>query len=150
VMPVMLPPLRERADDIPMLLDHFVRVYCAANHFVLKPVADEAVQILKRYPWPGNVRELENAVQRLVLMSDAEAITLKDLPRDIVETAGRDSHARFRIPASGFRLEEEVENYEKRWVEAAMAQAGGVKTQAAKLLGVNKDKLKYLCRKHDL
>jgi transcriptional regulator with PAS, ATPase and Fis domain len=150
VMPVHLPPLRERLDDIPLLVDHFVRVYCAANHTAVKPVADEALQTLKRYPWPGNVRELENAVQRIVLMTDAESITLKDLPRDIIQAAGRDSHNRFRIPASGFRLEDEVVNYEKRWVEAAMAQAGGVKAQAAKLLGVNKDKMKYLCRKHDL
>ena len=150
VMPVFLPPLRERAEDIPLLVDHFVRLYCAANHTAVKPVADEALQTLKRYPWPGNVRELENAVQRIVLMTDGETITLKDLPRDIVQAAGRDSHARFRIPASGFHLENEVLSYEKRWVEAALAQAGGVKAQAAKLLGVNKDKMKYLCRKHDL
>jgi DNA-binding NtrC family response regulator len=150
VMPVVLPPLRERADDIPLLVDHFVRLYCAANHTVVKPVADEALQTLRRYAWPGNVRELQNAVQRIVLMSDGETITLKDLPRDIVQAAGKESTGRFRIPSSGFRLEEEVENYERRWVEAALAQSGGIKAQAAKLLGVNKDKMKYLCRKHDL
>ena len=150
VMPVVLPPLRERADDIPLLVDHFVRLYCAANHIVVKPVADEAMQTLKRYSWPGNVRELQNAVQRIVLMTDGETITLKDLPRDIVQAAGRESSGRFRIPTAGFRLEDEVENYERRWVESALAQAGGIKAQAAKLLGVNKDKMKYLCRKHDL
>ena len=150
VMPVVLPPLRERVDDIPLLVDHFVRVYCAANHIILKPVADEAMQTLKRYSWPGNVRELQNAVQRIVLMTDGETITLKDLPRDIVQAAGKESTGRFRIPTAGFRLEDEVENYEKRWVESALAQSGGIKAQAAKLLGVNKDKMKYLCRKHDL
>jgi DNA-binding NtrC family response regulator len=150
VMPVYLPPLRERADDIPLLVDHFVRLYCAANHMLLKPVSDDALQVLKRYPWPGNVRELENTVQRIVLMADGDTITAKDLPKDLVQAAGRDAHNRFRVPPSGFHLENEVLNYEKRWVEAALGQAQGIKTKAAKLLGVNKDKMKYLCRKHDL
>jgi DNA-binding NtrC family response regulator len=150
VMPVFLPALRERLDDVAHLVEHFVRLYSAANHIAVKPVDDEAVQTLKRYSWPGNVRELENTIQRIVLMADGETIMVKDIPKDIVLAAGRDSHHRFRIPASGMRLEEEVENFEKRWVEAALAQTDGVKAQAAKLLGVNKDKMKYLCRKHDL
>ena len=150
VMPVYLPSLRERLDDIPLLMDHFVRLYCAANHMLLKSVSDDAMQVLKRYPWPGNVRELENTVQRIVLMADGDAITSKDLPKDLVQAAGRESQNRFRIPASGFHLENEVLNFEKRWVEAALQQADGVKAKAAKMLGVNKDKMKYLCRKHDL
>jgi DNA-binding NtrC family response regulator len=150
VVPVFLPPLRERGEDIGLLVDYFVRVYCAANHTPLKPVTDEAIQTLKRYAWPGNVRELENAIQRIVLMTEGEAITQKDIPGDILRAAGQDHRGRFRLPASGFDLQEAVEGYEKSWVEAALSQAGGVRAQAAKLLGVNKDKLKYLCRKHDL
>jgi len=150
VVPVFLPPLRERGDDISLLVEYFVRVYCAANHIPLKPVTDEAIQTLKRYAWPGNVRELENAIQRIVLMTDGDAITQKDIPGDIVRAAGQDHRSRFRLPASGFDLQHEVEGYERRWVEAALSQASGVRAQAAKLLGVNKDKLKYLCRKHDL
>jgi DNA-binding NtrC family response regulator len=149
VFPVFLPPLRERVEDIPLLVDYFIKVYCAANRTPAKRVSDDVLQAMRRYPWPGNVRELENMIQRMVLMTDDELLTLKDLPRDFVEAA-RDSRSRFRVPAAGFRLEEEVASHERHWVEAALAQASGVKAQAAKLLGINKDKMKYLCRKYDL
>jgi len=150
VVPVFLPPLRERPDDFPLLLDHFLRIYCAANRVSVKAINEEALQALQSYGWPGNVRELENAVQRIVLMVDGETITMNDLPREIVQSAGRDSRGRFRLPPSGFDLEAELTAHEKKWIEAALAQSGGVKTQAAKLLGVNKDRMKYLCRKHSL
>jgi DNA-binding NtrC family response regulator len=150
VVPIFLPPLRERVEDVPLLVDYFVKVYCATNRMPPKRVADDTLQTLKRYPWPGNVRELENAVQRMVLMTDNELITLKDLPGDVAQGAGRDSRNRFRVPAAGFHLEQEVAACERRWVEAALNQASGVKSQAAKLLGINKDKMKYLCRKYEL
>ncbi len=125
VVPVFLPPLRERAADIPLLINHFLRVYCAANHTAPKSVSEEAMQALQSYRWPGNVRELENAVQRIVLMSDGDEVELSDLPRDIVQAASRDSRGRFRLPPSGFDLEAEVEAYEKKWVETVLAQASG-------------------------
>ena len=81
-----------------MLAEYFVSIYCAANSFPPKRIADDAMLALKRYPWPGNVRELENAIQRLVIMTDGETITLKDLPGDIVQAAGRDMRGRFRMP----------------------------------------------------
>jgi DNA-binding NtrC family response regulator len=150
VVPIFLPPLRERVDDIPLLLDYFVKVYCATNRMAPKRMDDDVLQALKSYSWPGNVRELQNVVQRIVLMTDNELITLKDLPSDVAHAAARDSRNRFRFPAGDFRLEQEVAAYERQWVETALAQAGGVKAQAAKLLGINKDKLKYLCRKYEL
>lgn len=151
VVPLFVPPLRERVEDIPLLVDYFVKVYCAANHLPPKRVADEVLQTLKRYPWPGNVREVENVVQRMVLMTDDELVTLKNVPRDVVQTAGDSRGGRqFRLPAQGIRLEEEVAAYEQRWLEAALSQAQGVKAQAARLLGLNKDRMKYLCRKYNL
>ncbi len=152
VVPLFVPPLRERTDDIPLLVDYFIKVYCAANHVTRKRIGDEALQILKRYRWPGNVRELENVVQRLVLMTDDELILPKHLPRDIVQGAGGDSRGarQFRIPQQGLKLEEEVAAHERRWLEAALAQAEGVKARAAELLGLNKDRMKYLCRKYNL
>ncbi len=150
VVPVFIPPLRERPGDLQLLLEHFLRIYCAANRVSVKGISDEALQALQSYRWPGNVRELENVVQRIVLMVDGDTIELENLPRDVVQFAGRDARGRFRLPPSGFDLEAEVGNYEKRWLEAALAQSEGVKTKAAKLLGVNKDRMKYLCRKHHL
>ena len=150
VVPLFVPPLRERMDDIPLLVEYFIKVYSAANHIPPKRVEDDALQVLKRYPWPGNVRELENVVQRIVLMTDEERITLKHLPRDITQTAGRSSRNRFRLPPAGVRLEEEVSSFERQWLEAALAETSGVKAQAAQRLGLNKDRMKYLCRKYSL
>jgi DNA-binding NtrC family response regulator len=148
VMPLFVPPLRERVDDIPLLVDYFIKVYCAANHWAPKQVADEVMEAMKRYPWPGNVRELENLVQRLVVMTDEDIIPLKQLPRDIREAAPQSSADGFRLPDSGIRLDEEVKAFERRWVETALKETKGVKVEAARLLGLNKDKMKYLCRKH--
>jgi len=150
VVPLFVPPLRERMDDIPLLVEYFIKVYSAANHIPPKRVEDDALQVLKRYPWPGNVRELENVVQRIVLMTDEERITLKHLPRDITQTAGRSARNRFRLPPAGVRLEEEVSSFERQWLEAALAETSGVKAQAAQRLGLNKDRMKYLCRKYSL
>jgi DNA-binding NtrC family response regulator len=150
VVPIFVPALRERVEDIPPLAEYFVSVYCAANRFPLKRIADDAMQALKKYPWPGNVRELENAIQRLVIMTDGEQIMLKDLPAEIVEAGGRDSRSRFRLPAGGINLDKEIETFEKRWLQEALQQAKQVKPEAARLLGVDRNRLNYLCRKFGL
>lgn len=150
VVPIFVPALRERVEDIPVLTEYFVSVYCAANSFSPKRIADDAMQALKRYPWPGNVRELENAVQRLVIMTDGDDIALKDLPADIGQAGGRDSKSRFRLPAGGIHLDKEMETFEKRWVVEALEQTRQVKAEAARLLGVDRNRLNYLCRKYDL
>ncbi len=150
VVPIFVPALRERVEDIPVLAEYFVSVYCAANSLAAKPIADDAMQALKRYSWPGNVRELENAIQRLVIMTDGDAITLKDLPAEIVAAGGRDSRNRFRLPASGISLDKEIEAFEKRWLQESLQQAKQNKSEAARLLGVDRNRLNYLCRKYDL
>jgi DNA-binding NtrC family response regulator len=149
VVPLFIPSLRERVEDIPLLVDYFVKVYSAANHLEPKRVAEDALQALKRYPWPGNVRELENVVQRMVLMSEEELITLKDVPKDVAQVAAVNQR-RFRVPPQGLQLDEEVAAFERRWLEAALAQTEGIKAAAARLLGLNPDRMKYLCRKHKL
>jgi two-component system, NtrC family, response regulator AtoC len=150
VVPIFVPALRERVEDVPPLAEYFVSVYCAANRFPLKRISGEAMQALKKYAWPGNVRELENAIQRLVIMTDGDQIILKDLPAEIVEAGGRDSRNRFRLPASGIDLDKEIETFEKRWLQEAMQQAKQVKAEAARLLGVDRNRLNYLCRKFGL
>jgi DNA-binding NtrC family response regulator len=150
VVPIFVPALRERVEDIPVLADYFVSIYSAANGVGPKRIGDDAMLALKRYPWPGNVRELENAVQRLVIMTDGDTITLKDLPPEIVQAVGRDSRNRFKLPPSGIKLDKEIEAFERRWIEEALEQAKHVKADAAKLLGVDRNRLNYLCRKYDL
>ncbi len=148
VVPLFVPPLRERAEDIPLLVEYFVKLYCTANRLGVKRVDDETMEALKRYPWPGNVRELENVVQRVVVMTDDEVIGLKNLPRDIREATASAARRQSRLPASGVNLENEVAAFERHWLEVALHQCDGVKAQAARLLGLNKDKMKYLCRKY--
>jgi transcriptional regulator with GAF, ATPase, and Fis domain len=150
VVPLFVPPLRERADDIPLLVEYFVNLYCVANRIAPKRVDEDAMQALKHYPWPGNVRELENVIQRVVVMTDGDLITLNSLPRDIRETTARFAHEKLRLPPSGINLEEEVAIFERRLIELAIAEAHGVKAHGARLLGLDKQKMKYLCRKYSL
>ena len=150
VVPIFVPALRERVEDIPALAEYFIKVYCAANGVAPKQLADEALLALKRYAWPGNVRELENAVQRIVVMTETDTISLEDLPPEIAQATGRDAKTRFRLPAGGIELDEELAATEKRWVQEAMQQSKQVKTEAARLLGVDRNRLNYLCRKHGL
>lgn len=150
VVPIFVPALRERVEDIPVLADYFIKVYCAANGLAPKLLSDDALSALKRYAWPGNVRELENAIQRLVVMTESDMIALDDLPPEIAQSTGRDSRTRFRLPAGGIELDKELAATERRWVQEAMQQSKQVKTEAAKLLGIDRNRLNYLCRKHDL
>ena len=150
VVPVFVPSLRERVEDIPALAGHFITVYCAANRLDPKRLSDEALLALKRYAWPGNVRELENAIQRIVVMTESDTITIDDLPPEIAQSTGRDGKARFRLPAGGIDLDKELDATERRWVLEAMQQSKEVKTEAARLLGVDRNRMNYLCRKHGL
>jgi DNA-binding NtrC family response regulator len=150
VVPIFVPALRERVDDIPVLAEYFTSIYCAANGMPLKRIADDAMLALKRYPWPGNVRELENTIQRLVIMSDGDTVQLKDLPGEIVQAAGHDGRNRFKLPSAGIKLDREIEAFESRWVKEALEQAKNVKAEAAHLLGVDRNRLNYLCRKYGL
>jgi DNA-binding NtrC family response regulator len=150
VVPIFVPALRERVEDIPVLAEYFTSIYSAANGMPPKRIADEAMAALKRYPWPGNVRELENTIQRLVIMSDGDTVMLKDLPGEIVQAGGHDGRGRFKLPATGIKLDREIESFENRWVKEALEQAKNVKSEAARLLGVDRNRLNYLCRKYNL
>ena len=150
VVPIFVPALRERVEDIPVLAEYFAQIYSAANGLPTKRIADDAMLALKRYPWPGNVRELENTIQRLVIMTDGETVMLKDLPGEIVQAAGHDPRNRFKLPVAGIKLDREIEAFESRWVKEALEQAKNVKSEAARLLGVDRNRLNYLCRKYNL
>lgn len=150
VVPIFVPSLRERVEDIPVLAEYFVSVYCAANGLPAKTIADDALLALKRYAWPGNVRELENTIQRLVVMTDGDSISLSDLPSEIVQSVTRNAKGRLRLPAGGVDLDKELEDYERRWLQEALQQAKQSKSEAARLLGVDRNRINYLCRKYTL
>jgi DNA-binding NtrC family response regulator len=147
VIPIVLPPLRERPEDIPLLVEHFVRMYCAADQAPLKQVDPEVIEILEEYAWPGNVRELENLVQRLVLMTSGPVITLKHLPTQLLYTSAAQQEA-LLIPEQGIDFDEEMAKIESTYLQAALRRTEGNKVAAAKLLRMDKQRMHYLCRKY--
>ena len=149
VVPILLPPLRERPEDIPILVDHFLRLYCTANNVPLKHIDPEVLEVLEQDEWPGNVRELENLIQRLVLMADGPTIKMRHLPQRILYNSAT-SQESILIPEEGIDFDEEMERIEAAYVRAALRRTGGKKSAAAELLHINPQKMKYLCRKHNL
>ena len=149
VIPIFLPPLRERHGDIPLLVEHFMRIYCAANSIPSKELDSEALLVLDAYPWPGNVRELENLIQRLVLMVEPSVITLKRLPQQLLLSSAT-KHEDMLIPEKGINFDEELSRIEVAFLNAALRRCGGKKSAAAELLHLDSQRMKYLCRKHGL
>jgi DNA-binding NtrC family response regulator len=147
VVPILLPPLRERPSDVPLLVNHFLHEYCAANGAPFKVIEPEVMAILEEDPWPGNVRELENLVQRLVLMVKGPVIKAEHLPQRILyhSTATQES---LLIPDGGVNFDEEIARVEEAYLQAALRRSGGKKVTAAALLHINPQKMKYLCRKY--
>lgn len=149
VFPLRLPPLRERPADIPLLVNHFVRLHCERGKVTPKKVSSQAMEFLVAHPWKGNVRELENVLQRMVLVADNETIGTEHLPQEIRAAAAPPVYPS-RLPPEGMDLNEALARFERALLEAALRETGGVKSKAAKLLGLNKEQIKYLCRKHQL
>ena len=149
VVPIFLPPLRERHGDVPLLVEHFLRIYCAANRLPAKRFEPEALEILEENVWHGNVRELENLIQRLVLMVEGPLIGTKHLPQQILFTSTAKQEAML-IPEEGINFDEEIARIEAAYLQAALRRTSGKKTAAAVLLNINPQKMKYLCRKYRL
>jgi DNA-binding NtrC family response regulator len=146
VVPILVPPLRERDGDVPLLIDHFLRAYCAASRKPLKSVQPEVLEILEEYPWPGNVRELENIVQRLVVMVSGPNITAEHLPQNLLQHSASGQEA-ILIPEDGVDFDAEMQRIEIAYLSAALRRTGGKKSAAAALLRLDAQRMKYLCRK---
>jgi putative PEP-CTERM system response regulator len=156
VVPIYLPPLRERREDIPLLIEHFIARFCEDQGLKQKRIDSEALEYLMNYSWKGNVRELENLIQRLVVMSDSEVIRTTQLPphilaqkASIAPTPDNES-SRVNLTSEGLNLEQALATYEYELLRAALELAGGVKIKAAELLQLNKDRMKYLSKKYNL
>lgn len=142
VMPVLLPPLRERQGDIPLLIDHYVAQYNREFRKRVRGVAPEALSLLVHYRWPGNVRELRNALERAMLLADHEWLT----PEDFGTLSRSATQAAFRLPHDGLDLEE----VERQLLVQALERAGGNLTHAGRLLGINRDQVRYRIEKFGL
>jgi DNA-binding NtrC family response regulator len=149
VVPISVPPLRERSEDIALLADHFIRIYCAANNLPTKRLDLETLEVLEEGSWQGNIREFENLIQRLVLMVEDKTICAYHLPEQILYTSAR-RHESLLIPTEGLDFDKEMERIEAAYLRAALLRAGGKKTVAAGLLRINDQRMKYLCRKYKI
>ncbi len=149
VVPVQLPPLRQRPEDIPCLVDYFIRRQNEMrSDSPVTGISPEALQLLQAYFWPGNVRELENIIERIMVMKTGTTILPADLPEKVVSMDGlKDKEgkaSRFAsttIPAEGLSLKTEVSKLEKELIVQALQQSQGVKERAARLLKMNRTTL---------
>jgi DNA-binding NtrC family response regulator len=144
VLPIRLPPVRERAGDIPLLVAFYLNAYNAEFKKRVKGVSPDAMKRLEAYPWPGNVRELRNSVERAMLLADGDVLTAADLP------LGTGVHVRLgdrvELPAGGIDLEQ----LERSLVVQALERTSWNQTRAATLLGLNRDQIRYRIEKFGL
>ena len=150
VLPIHLPPLRQRREDIPLLVDFFLQKYCKQMDLSPKQISVEAMQMLESYDWPGNVRELENLIERaLALSSHADTITTRDLPAFLLTNRKMQADL-IQLPEDGLDLEAYLEGIRAQLMQQALDRTGGVQTQAAELLGMSFRSFRYYAKKAGL
>jgi two-component system response regulator PilR (NtrC family) len=149
VIAVQLPPLRQRKEDIPALVSHFVHKYVKENDKPVAGVTSEALQVLMDYDWPGNVRELENVIERGVVLSTEQKIDRHLIP-DHVKSAPAFSVPHMSVPPEGISLRDVIANFEKRLIETTLESTGGVQKEAARLLGLKPTTLNEMIKRHNI
>jgi two-component system, NtrC family, response regulator PilR len=155
VIPVHLPSLRERREDIPLLARHFLEKFRKLMEKPIEGISPEVVRRLETYEWPGNVRELENTMERAVALETTPEITLRVLPDRIAgyasAGAGVDNgNGDGAFPAEGVDFEKEVADAERRYLQSALEKSHGVRTQAADLLKISYRSFRHYAKKHNL
>ncbi len=160
VIPVQVPPLRERRDDIPLLALHFLRHYTKQMGKTLQGIEEKALECLASYAWPGNVRELENAIERAVALETTDQITIRSLPEKVSQVVLPAVSKADLLPPSGVDLQRQVAEFERSYLEAALEKArelkeqggrnGGVRQIAAELVGLSYRSFRHLAKKHGL
>jgi DNA-binding NtrC family response regulator len=153
VVPVNLPALRERGDDVRHLAQHFLSRQAEETGRLNLAFSPNALELMASYRWPGNVRELENVVERLAILSDGDVIEASNLPEYITEEAGMPQAfalSDLALPSSGVNFNELVDTYESKLISSALSQTNGNKKAAAKLLGLNRTTLVEKIKKKGL
>ena len=150
VIPLSLPPLRERASDIPVLVDHFLKQFNQIKNKKLEGMTEEAMELVMRYSWPGNVRELKNMVERLVVLFGEGEIGAHDLPRKLRGTNGQMKSIGVEISKDGICLNTAVSEFEKALIVQSLEKTKWVKNKAAKLLHLNRTTLVEKIKRHHL
>jgi two-component system, NtrC family, response regulator PilR len=157
VIPIQLPPLRERRDDIPLLARSFLERFRKTMEKTVEGISPEAMSLLESYEWPGNVRELENTMERSVALETGNMISANVLPEKIRDRTAREDSAHpagtngdVHIPEGGIDLEKEVQGLEKDYILAALAASDGVGTRAAELLKMTYRSFRHYSKKYNI
>jgi len=155
VIPIHLPPLRERREDIPLLTREFLDRFAKSMNKKLEGIDPEAMRRLEVYDWPGNVRELENTIERAVALENGSRISVGALPdrvqnhfQQVVPQNGQNGN--IAIPAEGLNLEEHIRNMERSYLLAALERSGGVRTRAAELLKMTYRSFRHYAKKYEV
>ena len=143
VLSIDVPPLRERREDIPVLIDYFLKKHTKNTSRLVTGLTPETKKLLNEYSWPGNVRQLESAIERAILLSEGDLITAEDLPTEVRQEVGPAAEGAFKLPAEGINFED----VERNLITQAMEQTDYNITKAAKLLGLTFRTLQYRLEK---
>jgi len=142
VIPIHLPPLRDRKEDVPLLAKHFLRKICTDMRRPVLEITQAAVRALESYQWPGNVREMENVIERTVALTDSDIIDVHDLPSQIGGAAQKDNLLpSMQIPEEGLDLADAIATIEQTLIKQAMDKSSNIKARAASLLNINRTTL---------
>src|SRR5256885_1707571 len=155
VIPIQLPPLRERREDIPLLARHFLERFRKSMEKPIGGISSEALRKLEAYDWPGNVRELENTIERAIALESTSEISLGSLPDRVAGYAGPNSMASHNghgpeFPVEGVDFEKEIAEAERRYIAAALEKSDGVRTRASELLHISYRSFRHYAKKHNL
>jgi len=155
VIPILVPSLRERREDIPLLARHFLERFRKTMEKPIEGISPEAMNRLELYDWPGNVRELENTMERAVALETGREISLRVLPDRIAgyagnPTAGSTGGSVADFPAEGVDFEKEIAEAERHYLRLALEKSGGVRTKAADLLKISYRSFRHFAKKHNL
>jgi two-component system response regulator PilR (NtrC family) len=155
VIPIALPPLRERREDIPLLAEHFLGKYSDQMEKPVTAISRPAMELLQKHEWPGNIRELENVIERAVALESTPSVQPESLPPAVRGGSVRSSAAQSNpgneiLPEAGLDLEARVQEIERGYIAQALERANGVQVKAAELLGMSFRSFRYYVKKYNL
>jgi two-component system response regulator PilR (NtrC family) len=153
VIPIQVPALRERREDVELLANHFLKKYSTAAQKSILRISKESLDALKAFEWPGNVRQLENTIERAVAMETGNELRVDleaDRPRARAAAASSNGHSSPDVPSDGIDFEKYVAGVERSLIESALQQSGGVQIRAAELLKVSYRSFRHLLKKYDI
>jgi transcriptional regulator with GAF, ATPase, and Fis domain len=150
VIPMVLPALKEKKSDIPLLVSHFLNLFCREKKKDIITISDEALEVLINYSWPGNVRELKNLIERLVVLSESAEITSRDLPKRSKPIKQQETLPGIDVHSDGVDFNTAVTEYEKTLIINALEKTNWIKNKAANLLQIKRTTLVEKIKRHKI